>query len=106
MEREDKNMAQTWCPRLGGGLESENIADLMMKEDLLKELGHNQNSMSNIYTYGLPYISVVRNLPANAGNMDLIPRSERSLEKETHSSILAWEIPWTMEPGGLWSMWS
>ena len=21
-----------------------------------------------------------------------------------HSSILAWEIPWTEEPGGLWSM--
>ena len=28
-----------------------------------------------------------------------------SLEKEmaTHSSILAWEIPWTEEPGGLQS---
>ena len=28
------------------------------------------------------------------------------LEKEiaTHSSILAWEIPWTEGPGGLWSM--
>ena len=28
---------------------------------------------------------------------------EDPLEKEeaTHSSILAWEIPWTMEPGGL-----
>ena len=27
------------------------------------------------------------------------------LEKEmaTHSSILAWEISWTEEPGGLWS---
>ena len=23
---------------------------------------------------------------------------------ETHSSILAWEIPWTEEPGGLQSM--
>ena len=22
----------------------------------------------------------------------------------THSSILAWRIPWTEEPGGLWSM--
>ena len=21
----------------------------------------------------------------------------------THSNILAWEIPWTEEPGGLWS---
>ena len=25
------------------------------------------------------------------------------LEKATHSSILAWEIPWTEEPGGLQS---
>ena len=25
-------------------------------------------------------------------------------EKATHSSILAWEIPWTDEPGGLQSM--
>ena len=22
----------------------------------------------------------------------------------THSSILAWKIPWTREPGGLWFM--
>ena len=31
---------------------------------------------------------------------------EDPVEKEfaTHSSILAWEIPWTEEPGGLQSM--
>ena len=31
---------------------------------------------------------------------------EDPLEKEmaTHSSILAWRIPWTQEPGGLQSM--
>ena len=31
---------------------------------------------------------------------------EDPMEKEmaTHSSILAWEIPWTAEPGGLQSM--
>ena len=31
---------------------------------------------------------------------------EDPLEKEmaTHSSILAWRIPWTQEPGGLESM--
>ena len=31
---------------------------------------------------------------------------EISLQKEmaTHSSILAWKIPWTEEPGGLQSM--
>ena len=38
--------------------------------------------------------------------MDSIPGLGRSLEKEmaTHSSVLAWEIPWTEEPGGLQSM--
>jgi len=32
---------------------------------------------------------------------------EDPLEKgmATHSSILAWEIPWTEEPGGLYSPW-
>ena len=31
---------------------------------------------------------------------------EDTLEKEmaTHSSLLAWKIPWTQEPGGLQSM--
>ena len=31
---------------------------------------------------------------------------EDLLEEEmaTHSSILAWRIPWTEEPGGLWSI--
>ena len=35
----------------------------------------------------------------------MIPGTEDSLEKEmaTHSSILAWRIPWTEEPGGLQS---
>ena len=33
-------------------------------------------------------------------------RQEAPLEEEmvTHSSILAWRIPWTEEPGGLYSM--
>ena len=33
---------------------------------------------------------------------DLIPDQKNPLEKQTatHSSILAWEIPWTEEPGG------
>ena len=41
--------------------------------------------------------SEVKNPPANAGDMGLIPGLGRSMEKEmaTHTSILAWEIPWT-----------
>ena len=46
---------------------------------------------------------MVKNLPANAGDSGLIPDLEDPLEKEmaTHSSILAWKIPLTEEPGGL-----
>ena len=48
-------------------------------------------------------VQVVKNLPANTGDWGSIPGLERSPEKETatHSSILAWRIPWTEEPGGL-----
>ena len=39
-------------------------------------------------------------------DVGLIPGLERSLEKgmATHSSILAWRIPWTKESGGLQSI--
>ena len=42
----------------------------------------------------------------NVGDLGLIPGSGRSLEKgvATHSSIFAWRIPWTEEPGRLQSM--
>ena len=42
----------------------------------------------------------------NVGDLHSIPGSEDPLEKgmATHSSILAWRIPWTEEPGGLQSM--
>ena len=47
--------------------------------------------------------------PASAGDTkdsNLIPGSGRSLEEgmATHSSILAWRIPWTETPGGLQCM--
>ena len=46
---------------------------------------------------------MVKSQPANAENVGSIPEQEDPLEKEmaTHSSILAWEIPWREEPGGL-----
>ena len=50
--------------------------------------------------------SVVKNPPANA-EMQVHPLGWKDpLEKEmtTHSSIHAWEIPWTEERGGLQSM--
>ena len=47
--------------------------------------------------------SVVKNLPAMQEIRVLSLGWEDPLEKEmaTHSSILAWRIPWTEEPGVL-----
>jgi len=49
---------------------------------------------------------VVKNRSANAGDVGSIPGPRRSLEKEmaTYFIIVAWEIPWTEEPGGLHSV--
>ena len=59
-----------------------------------------------VYIYKIPDGSAVKNQPTSAGDLALIPGLGDPLEKEmaTHSSILAWEIPWTEEPGGLWSL--
>ena len=45
---------------------------------------------------------MVKNLPAMQETMVRALGWEDPLEKAmaTHSSILAWEIPWTEEPGG------
>ena len=52
---------------------------------------------------GLPRWLRDKETTCQAGNVGLIPGSGRPLEKEmaTHSSILAWRIPWTEEPGEL-----
>ena len=52
---------------------------------------------------------MVKNPPASAGDIETRVRSlgwEDRLEEGTtaYSSILAWKIPWTEEPGRLWSM--
>ena len=56
---------------------------------------------------GLPGGLLVKNLPAMQEPRETQVRSlggEDPLEEEemaTHSSILAWRIPWTEEPGGI-----
>ena len=49
---------------------------------------------------------MVKNLPAMQENRVQSLCQEDLLEKEmaSQSSILAWKIPWTEEPGGLQSM--
>ena len=55
---------------------------------------------------GFPGSLVVKNPPAKQETWVLSLGREDPLEKEmaTHSSILAWEIQWTEEPGGLHTM--
>ena len=59
-----------------------------------------------VYILGFPGASVVKNLPAMQEPWVRSLDWEELLQKEmsTHSSILAWEIPWTEEPGGLQSI--
>ena len=62
-----------------------------------------------IYVWAFQVVLVVKNPPANAEDVrdvGLIPGLERSPEEgmATHSSVLAWRIPWTEEPGGLQSI--
>ena len=61
---------------------------------------------TGVWDLHFPGGSVVKNPPANAGDEVQSPGQEDPLKEEmaAHSSILAWEIPWTEEPGGLQSM--
>ena len=49
---------------------------------------------------------MVKNVPALQETWFQSLDQENPLEKgmATHTNILAWRIPWTEEPGGLWSM--
>ena len=58
-----------------------------------------------LFTVGVPDGSWVKNPPAMQETQETWVQSlgwEDPLEKEmaTHSSILAWEMSWTEEPGG------
>ena len=60
-------------------------------------------------TQGFPGGSVVKNPPANAGDIEtwVQPLGSEGPLKEgmaTHASILAWRIPQTQESGGLQSL--
>ena len=68
-------------------------------------------SIRNIIFLGLPGPSgsAIKNLPAMLATQEM---RVQSLDQEdpldegmaTHSSIFAWRIPWTEEPGGLQSI--
>ena len=67
---------------------------------------HKELSLVLLGMLDFPGGSVVKNLPAIAGDSGLISGSGRSLGEGNGncSSILAWRIAWTEEPGGLQSL--
>ena len=58
------------------------------------------------HTRDFPVAQMVNNLPAMQETCVQSLGQEDSLEREmaTHSSVLAWRIHWTEEPGGIQSM--
>ena len=56
---------------------------------------------------GFPGGSGGKESSCNVGDLGSIPGQEDALEKAmaSHSSILAWNIPWTVEPGRLYNTW-
>ena len=63
-----------------------------------------------IHIRSFPGFSVVKNLPAHAGDtrdMGSIPGSGRypGVVNGNHSSVLAWKFPWTEDPDGLYIPW-
>ena len=57
------------------------------------------NEHAHIFSCGFPGGLAVKNLPASVGDANLILGQQDPCP--AHSSILAWEIPWTEEPGRL-----
>ena len=81
----------SWAFR-GNGQETYHFNKMLNISALNKE-----QTMLWVFKEGESFISgsSVKNLPTNAGDVGSIPGWG------THSSILAWEIPWTEKPGGL-----
>ena len=79
----------------------DSITDSMdMNLSKLQEIVKDRDAWASVVS------QLVKNLFAMKETQVLSLGREDPLEKEiaTHSSILAWRIPWTEEPGGLQSM--
>ena len=90
------------CLSFPSSFDSKRNEVLQIRIGSVQEEGRNDSSFT-----GFPRGSVVKNPPANAGEAGMILWLGRCSGEEmtTHFSILAWEIPWTEEPGWLQSMW-
>ena len=80
--------------------------DNYLADYLCSQTEKHQLCKTNIYIWGFPSGSVVKNPLAMQETWVQFLGQVDPLEKEmaTHSSSLGWEIPWTEEPEGLQSM--
>ena len=95
------------CIGCSPGRQMENERRLNGMKDSMRQLNIYLIAFKKEYrVWGFPDGQVVKNLPAIQETRVQSLGREGPLEEEmaTHSSILAWRIPWTEEPGGLWSM--
>ena len=74
----------------------------------LRKKENGQSAGDLILGWQSPMAQMVKNLPAMQKIQETRVQSlglEELLEEDvaTHSRILTWRIPWTEEPGGLWS---
>ena len=69
---------------------------------LVSAIHQHESDIVYIYVWASLVAPKVKNLPSMQETCAPSLGREDSLEKEmaTHSSILAWRIPWTEEPGG------
>ena len=103
---------EPWSPALQADTEGQTLYDstyMSLFNGYRVPAWHGGNHSGNRVCWGYPGGSVVKNPPANAGDARDGGRSlglEDPPEKEmaTHSSICAWRISWTEEPGGLQHM--
>ena len=93
---------------MDGGAWWASVYGVAQSRTRLKRLSSNSSSSSRTnYSLGTSFVAqTVKNLPVIQETWVRSLGWEDALEKgmATRSSVLAWRIPWTEEPGGLQSM--
>ena len=96
-----------WSPCLMLAVALSNFS--LIKDFIRENFKYIQSKQNSVMNPCISCGSAVKNPPSVQETQEMWARSlgwEDPLEKKmaTHSSILAWKIPWTEEPGGLQSV--
>ena len=107
IELRTQMLAYVWEPPPHVRIVTDIFQDLLTRKPLTSPCRWRNRASARISNRpSFPGGSAVENPPASAGDAGSIPGSGRSLEDgmATHSSMLAWRMSWTEEPGRLQSM--